>query len=389
MATTHRLTSLDILRGIIIVLMALDHTRHYWAITPFSPTDLEHTTPAWFFTRWITHFCAPLFVFLTGISAYMYGAKVQSKLLLRNYLLSRGLWLVFLEITVISFSWQFAFDFVFLQVIWVIGWSMILLAGLIYLPLKLLAAVALSVISLHNLLNDTEILNILGPQLAWLWHLLHVPMVAGQDTQLQVFIVYPLIPWFAVMVLGYCIAPIFKAPKALRYKALASCGLLSIALFILLKISNIYGDPIQFYVQNSLIKSLMSLLNNTKYPPSLLYLLMTIGPGLLLLIAIEKVSNAYPRTPWINWLQVFGGVPLFYYLLHIPVINLSAQLFAWLQYGRTVNFLEGPESWPALYQPNLWLAYLMWVILTLALYLPCKYYLNTKRTSQSWFVKYL
>ncbi|KZN35233.1 hypothetical protein N480_19505 [Pseudoalteromonas luteoviolacea S2607] len=389
MTTQHRLISLDVLRGIIIVLMALDHTRHYWAITPFLPTDLDHTSPAWFFTRWITHFCAPLFVFLTGISAYLYREKVQSKLLLRNYLLSRGLWLILLEVTVINFSWQFAFDVVFLQVIWVIGWSMILLAGLIYLPMKLLAAVSLSVIAFHNLLNDSEITSAMGPQLAWLWHLLHMPAVVGQGNQLQVFIVYPLIPWFAVMALGYCIAPVFTISSASRYKALASCGLISIALFIILKVSNAYGDPNQFEVQASVISSLMSLLNNTKYPPSLLYLLMTIGPGLLLLIAIEKVSDLNPKTLWLNWLRVFGGVPLFYYLVHIPVINLSSKLFAWLQYGRTVNFLENPETWPALYQPNLWLAYLMWVILTITLYLPCKYYLNTKRTSQNWLVKYL
>ncbi|KZN54776.1 DUF1624 domain-containing protein, partial [Pseudoalteromonas luteoviolacea] len=365
------------------------NTTHYWAIASFQPTDLDHTTPAWFFTRWVTHFCAPLFVFLTGISAYLYGEKVQSKLLLRNYLLSRGLWLILLEVTVINFSWQFAFDIVFLQVIWVIGWSMILLAGLIYLPLKLLTTVSLSVIAFHNLLNDKEVLSAMEPQLAWLWHLLHLPMAMGQETKLQVFIIYPLIPWFAVMALGYCIAPIFKVGSALRYKTLASCGLLSVALFILLKVSNTYGDPNQFEVQASVIQSLMSLLNNTKYPPSLLYLLMTIGPGLLLLIAIEKVSELYPKTSWLHWLTVFGGVPLFYYLIHIPIINLSSKLFAWLQYGRTINFLESPETWPALYQPNLWLAYLMWAILTAALYLPCKYYLYTKRTSKNWLVKYL
>ncbi|KZN31816.1 DUF1624 domain-containing protein [Pseudoalteromonas luteoviolacea] len=389
MSDKHRLISLDILRGFIIILMALDHTRHYWAITPFMPTDIENTTPAWFFTRWVTHFCAPLFVFLTGISAYLYGEKVQSKLQLRNYLLSRGLWLVFLELTGISFSWQFAFDIVFLQVIWVIGLSMIILAGLIYLPLSWISVLAITVIDCHNLIDDDHFLAVLGPQFSWLWHLLHVPTAANLTAEWQLFIVYPLMPWFAVMALGYCIAPIFKRDSTFRCKTFLSIGLISIALFVLLKITNFYGDPKPFVEYTSNIKTFMSLLNNTKYPPSLLYLLMTIGPGLILLALLERLTQVAPTRPWLAWLQVFGGVPLFYYLIHIPVINLSAQIYAILQYGRTVQFLDSADNWPALYQPNLWLAYSMWIVLTILLYLPCKHYMVTKRTSQHLLLKYL
>ncbi|MCF2859808.1 heparan-alpha-glucosaminide N-acetyltransferase domain-containing protein [Pseudoalteromonas sp. SMS1] len=386
MGNKNRLISLDILRGFIIILMALDHTRHYWAITPFMPTDIENSTPAWFFTRWVTHFCAPLFVFLTGISAYLYGEKVQSRTQLRNYLLSRGMWLVFLELTVISFSWQFAFDIVILQVIWVIGWSMVILAGLIYLPMKWLGALSVSVITFHNSFNDTEIISVFGTHFDWLWHLLHAPTIINLTANWQIFVIYPLIPWFAVMALGYFIAPIFNTSRAMRCRIFASIGLISIATFVLLKLTNFYGDPNLFIEYPSTVTTLMSLLNTTKYPPSLLYLLMTLGPGLLMLAVLEQLTLT---TRWIAWLKVFGGVPLFYYLIHIPFINLSAQLYAKIQYGRTIGVLDNPDTWPPLYHPNLWLVYLMWVLLTAALYLPCKHYLKLKRTSQNFVFKYL
>ncbi|MDK2596952.1 DUF1624 domain-containing protein [Pseudoalteromonas obscura] len=389
MAKIDRLYSLDILRGLIIVLMALDHTRRYWAETPFSPTDLDQTTLAWFLTRWVTHFCAPLFIFLTGISAYLYGQQVQSKKVLRNYLLSRGSWLILLELTVVNFSWQFGYDVVFLQVIWVIGCSMIVLAGMIYLPYNLLCLLSFFVIITHNALNDHAILNWVGQDLTWLWHLLHSPTTFNLSDRLQIFALYPLIPWFAVMSLGYCCGNLFKLNASLRYKVFATLGGITIVVFALLKLGNIYGEPNLFVPDPSLVTSIMSLLNNSKYPPSLVYLLMTIGPGLLILASLEYAQTRNRSLNWLNGLKILGGVPLFYYLLHIPVINLSAQIYSQLTYGQTIDFFSTPPDWPTSYEPSLWVAYIAWVVITLALYIPCKYYLALKRTHHSPLLKYL
>ncbi|MBX9869409.1 MAG: heparan-alpha-glucosaminide N-acetyltransferase domain-containing protein, partial [Burkholderiaceae bacterium] len=197
--STARLLAIDLLRGLIIVLMALDHTRGFWGSTSFNPTDLAYTTPAWFFTRWITHFCAPLFIVLTGVSAYLYGEKVQSRAALQRYLCSRGIWLIFLEISVINLSWQFAYPSVFLQVIWVIGCSMLMLALLIYLPRTWLLLFSLACIGLHNLLDDTNINQLLGNQ-HWIWNVLHQKgHIRLAEHGFFIGVTYPLLPWFAVM----------------------------------------------------------------------------------------------------------------------------------------------------------------------------------------------
>ncbi|MCF6440528.1 heparan-alpha-glucosaminide N-acetyltransferase domain-containing protein [Pseudoalteromonas luteoviolacea] len=389
MAKTDRLYSLDILRGFIIVLMALDHTRRYWAETPFSPTDLDQTTLAWFLTRWVTHFCAPLFIFLTGIGAYLYADKVRSTAKVRNYLISRGLWLIFLELTVINFSWQFGYDVVFLQVIWAIGWSMIILAALIYLPLTWICIMSIVVIGAHNTLPDQAILNWFGQDFAWLWHILHSPTTLTFSTQVDVLALYPLIPWFAVMSLGYCCGYLFQLSAQYRYKVFALFGTFAVVLFVLLKLGNIYGEPNLFTPEASFAESVMSLLNNSKYPPSLVYLLMTLGPGLLILASLEYLQNRGFKLTLLDGFKILGGVPLFYYLLHIPAINLSAQAYSWLVYGQTIHFFSTPEEWPSRYEPSLILAYIAWLGITLALYVPCKHYLAIKRTHHSPLLKYL
>lgn len=390
--TTHnlksaRLPAIDLLRGLIIVLMALDHTRGFWGSTSFNPTDLAYTTPAWFFTRWITHFCAPLFIVLTGVSAYLYGEKVQSRAALQRYLCSRGLWLILLEISVINLSWQFAYPSVFLQVIWAIGCSMLVLALLIYLPRIWLLVFSLACIGLHNMLDDTTINQLLGNQ-HWLWNVMHqkghIPL---GEHGFFIGVTYPLLPWFAVMALGYCLGALYHLAAQRRQQILLWLGTAYIGLFVLLRINAGYGDPTiwQAYATSnaSAVTNLLAFLNTTKYPPSLQYLCMTLGPGMLLLAAFERVQSTHRfGTIW-RALHVFGSVPLFFYLIHIPFLNVCAHLYAYLRYGQWTNFVYGYSTWPTGYEPHLSLVYAAWFAALLLLYWPCKWYGRIKRQRQS------
>lgn len=386
-----RIIAIDILRGLIIILMALDHTRDFWSLTAFSPTDLAQTTPAWFFTRWITHFCAPLFVFLTGISTFLYGQKVQAKSKLRNYLISRGCWLIILELIVINFSWQFTYTYLFVQVIWALGWSMVILGGLIYLPKKWVLAISLPVLLLHNLIDDDFMHQIMGSY-TWLWSFLHQPSsfaLFGSDFNIQV--VYPIIPWFALMAFGYTLGDLYLKPSSLRQKTLFLLGSSFTVSFIFLRFSNFYGDPSYWQPNSDMTLNLLSFLNNTKYPPSLQYLLITMGPGLMLLSLLDKINPQDKILyPVVHWLKVIGGVPLFFYIIHVPMINLGAHIYTYLQYGRAINFTNDLSStWPAAYTPNLALTYFVWAILLAILYLPCKHYGKFKKNSKNPIFSYL
>jgi uncharacterized membrane protein len=384
--STARLLAIDLLRGLIIVLMALDHTRGFWGSTSFNPTDLAYTTPAWFFTRWITHFCAPLFIVLTGVSAYLYGEKVQSRAALQRYLCSRGIWLIFLEISVINLSWQFAYPSVFLQVIWVIGCSMLMLALLIYLPRTWLLLFSLTCIGLHNLLDDTNINQLLGNQ-HWIWNVLHqkghIPLA---EHGFFIGVTYPMLPWFAVMALGYCLGALYNLAAVRRQQRLLWLGAACIGLFALLRANAGYGDPTIWQADAatnaSAINNLLAFLNTTKYPPSLQYLCMTLGPGLLLLAAFERVSITHRFASIFRGLYVFGSVPLFFYLIHISFLNLCAHLYAYLRYDQWTNFVYGYSTWPAGYAPDLVLVYAAWFGALLLLYWPCKWYGRMKRQSK-------
>ncbi|CAH9055923.1 hypothetical protein PSECIP111951_01347 [Pseudoalteromonas holothuriae] len=384
-----RLTSIDILRGLIIVLMALDHTRGFWGVTLFSPTDLEYTHWTWFFTRWITHFCAPLFVFLTGISAFLYGQKVQNKTKLCHFLLSRGVWLILLEVLVITPSWQGHYDTIILQVIWVIGWSMVLLSALIYLQPKWILTLTVPILLIHNAFNDIEMTQTLV-NFEWLWTLLHSPGAINlYNNTLNIYVAYPLIPWFSVMALGYVLGQAYLWPQTIRIKYLTRLGLCFTMVFILLRASNIYGDPTLFIPQDSAITSILSFLDTHKYPPSLQYLLMTLGPGLVLLAQLEKMTDKARLYPTLTWLKVFGAVPLFFYLIHVPIINGCAQLYTWLKYGEPINMFFDSSKLPPDYEASLILTVAVWLILLIALYVPCKRYAQLKRSSKSVLLSYL
>ena len=391
--TNQRIWSVDMLRGFVIALMAIDHIRDFWALTPFAPEDLTQTSMGWFFTRWITHFCAPVFVFLAGTSAFLFGQQVNDKGQLAKFLLSRGIWLLFIEITVINLSWTFSWytttGMVFFQVIWVIGISMISLAGLIYLPEKWIAMIGLLLVAGHNALDGITPDSFGG--LGWFWNLLHmgfsfIPL--NRDPAFGIFVVYPLIPWIGVMALGYVFGNVMLWEKIRRQTFIIKLGLVLITMFIILRFVNIYGDPNPWNIQErGAVFTLLSFLNTTKYPPSLLFLMMTMGPGLLLLVPFENLKGK-----GMEILKVFGKVPFFFYVSHFLIIHLGSRVFYYITLGENINFfrlMAMGEDFPNGYLPRLWLVYVVWGVLMVFLYFLCKWYGNYKATHGYWWLKYL
>ncbi len=379
-----RLQSIDMLRGLVIILMALDHTRDFWGASNFSPTDLGKTDVFWFFTRWVTHFCAPVFILLTGISAFLYEQKCATKMQLSRFLFTRGLWLVVLELTIVNLSWQFDYNYVFVQVIWTIGLSMIILAGLIHLPKPAIIVISLAVILLHNAFNDEMMVAVMGDY-AWVWKLLHqrgwIPI---PEMRFGVVVSYPFLPWFGVMGLGYAIGSLYLQQAADRRRFLHYAGIGLIAVFVALRLTGIYGDPNVWQGDGDLSHTIMSFFNTTKYPASLQFLSMTLGPALILLAVSERWDNGATRV-----LNIFGKVPMFFYLIHVPLINLAAHAWTALAYGKAVNFFNGPRGWPESYEPNLLRAYIAWIVLVAMLYFPCRWYAAVKARSNNKWLSYL
>jgi uncharacterized membrane protein len=407
-----RINSIDLLRGIVMVIMMLDHTRdfvHYGALQ-FDPTDLAKTNVPLFLTRWITHFCAPVFVFLAGTGAYLQLARGKRKGDLSRFLITRGVWLILLELTVVRMGTFFSFDYRFfglLQVIWVIGVSMIVLAGLIHLPVKVTAAFGLLMIALHNLLDGYRVDGWHGPDTvvptvaAKLWILLHQPFqffpIANDSSPILV-VIYPLIPWVGVMAAGYAFGSIYQIDRELRRRLLLWLGMMVTWLFIFLRALDLYGDPVHWSKQASFVFTILSFLNTTKYPPSLQYLLMTLGPALLLLWWFEGGREGRQRT-W-SWLRrfrdaliTFGRVPLFFYLLQWYVAHLIAVIVGMVA-GQPVRWqFESPldkfSHPPAGVGFNLWVVYVCWIIGVLLLYPFCKWFANLKANRRSWWLSYL
>jgi uncharacterized membrane protein len=363
LSESSRIFSIDILRGLIMVVMALDHVRDFYSNTPFSPLDLSQTSPLLFFTRWITHLCAPNFVFLSGISIFLYQQKVNSKPTTSVFLLTRGVWLVAVELLVISFLIVWNYNMLLFEVIWVIGLSMICLAALIWLPRIWLTILSLLVIVLHQLIPDPQIdsTNVIRG----MFH--HTPFFVPGTPQLLV--AYTLIPWLAVMSLGYSIGHWFTHPPDKQKQTLLIAGMSALALFVILRVINYYGDPVPWQVQDrGATFTLLSFLNVSKSPPSLLFLLVTIGIGLTILSQLTRVKG-------LSFFRVYGSVPFFYFVIHFVLIVVGAALWTTLYYGETVNLAMADQSqYPAEYHPNLLRAYLVWITLVLLLYFPCKWF---------------
>jgi uncharacterized membrane protein len=399
-ASSGRIISLDIMRGLVMVIMALDHTRDYFTNLRFEPETLAQTYYALFFTRWITHFCAPLFFFLAGTGAFFYGRRRTPQALSR-FLWTRGLWLILIEFTVVGTAWTFMFPWGFFGVIWCLGACMVLMAAIVRMPLRWVAAFAGVLIVGHDLLDP------LRPRqfgsFAPLWTILHV---RGGLWLFHVreFVLFPLVPWVGVMAAGYVFGSLYLLEKERRRKLIAQIGLGLTLAFIVLRLTNLYGNPTvglggvsqgPWHVQPTIEKTVILFFDVEKYPPSLQFLLMTLGPSLLLLAWLDKKldqkDGRQTVSPALSPLLTFGRVPMFFYILHLYLIHslavLMAVLFhqpvAWLLHG---GFMFGaPDN--AGY--NLPFVYLMWMTTVVILYLPCRWYEGVKRRRKDWWLSYI
>lgn len=383
-----RLESIDLLRGIIIVIMALDHVHDFFGVPGANPVNLATTTVPLFFTRWVTHFCAPVFFLLTGTGAFL-TLRRMSKRELSGFLLTRGLWLIVLEAVVMRFALQFNVDYqvTLLIVLWALGWAMIVLAGLIYLPTWALVTVGVAMVAGHNLLDG--IAATAFGALAPLWTVLHVPgfLITGPHT---VFVTYPLVPWMGVTALGYALGQVYAWDAGRRQAWLLRLGLALTVGFVVLRWLNVYGDPFPWSAQRSPLWTLVSFLNTQKYPPSLLFLLMTLGPALLLLRVFDVGTPRLLRP-----VLAFGKVPLFFYVLHFYLTHLLAVAVCYVGYGDVGGMFRSPDlgHFPFTAPPGWGLGlpwiYTIWIGVVLALYPLCRWYAGVKRRRRDWWLSYL
>ena len=378
--SAQRLLSIDALRGLVILFMLLDHVRETFFLhrQVADPMSIDSTEPLLFLSRTLAHLCAPVFVLLTGLSAYLYGEKYQGKRDVSAFLFKRGLFLVVLELTLVNFAWTFQLppSVIYLQVIWAIGLSMIALSALVWLPRPVLLLLAIGIIAGHNLLDTLHFAA--GSALHVPWAILHDRGWIEFSDSLRLRTSYPVLPWIGVIALGYCIGPWFArcASAAVRQRYLLLAGAGALLGFVALRLLNGYGEA-QWVAHDHPVQTLMSFFNITKYPPSLLFLTLTLGVGLLLLLAFERVRQG----KWIAVLAVFGAAPMFFYLLHLYVLKvlylLSVALFG-LNQGSYFGFEGMGPVW------------LTAVLLAAALYLPVRWFagLKARRRDISW-LKYL
>jgi len=401
-----RILSVDVLRGFAMVFMALDHARDYFSGMPFPPEDLSHTWPALFFARWITHFCAPIFFFLAGTGAFLWASRAKSRGELSRFLYTRGLWLVVLEYTVVGFGWAFRYPFGFAQTIWALGWSMIFLALLVWLPVRWIAAIGVAIVALHDV-TDRFAPAQFG-NLAWLWTILHVPgLVWVVPGKFALVIGYPLVPWVGVMAAGFGFGAIMKMEPARRQRMILAIGALGTLSFLVLRGANLYGNPPNtgagafiaapdsngpWHAQDTFPMTVVSFLNVQKYPPSLQFLLMTLGPSLLLLAWLDRHDAAGSFGVVQKFFLVYGRVPMMFYVVHIYLIHAMAALVAWIC-GQPASWLMHGAMFfnplPAGYGHGLAFIYLMWALAVVLLYLPCRRFAELKARRKDWWLSYL
>ena len=387
--TRIRIEAVDVVRGVIMILMALDHTRDYFGDAAASPTNLATASAGLFMTRWITHLCAPVFFLLTGTGASL-ARRRRSTAGLSRFLVSRGLWLIFLELVVFRFVMQFNFDYhvTVLTVLWALGWAMIALAALVWLPIPIVTAFGALMIVLHNLLDGVKP-NALG-RFAPLWAVLHGPGVVFTDGRHMLFAAYPLIPWIGVTAVGYALGEVYRWEGARRRAFLLRLGTALTAAFLVLRAVNVYGDPNRWAVQGTPLFTVLSFVNTTKYPPSLLFLLMTLGPALLFLRAVDGRTPALLRPA-----LIIGKVPMFYFILHFLLIHVLTVVAALLRYGEVHWMFESPSldkfpitqppGWP-LPLPAVWL---IWLAIPVMLYPLCRWFAGVRQRRADWWLSYL
>jgi uncharacterized membrane protein len=379
-----RLESIDLLRGMVMILMALDHTRDFLGVPGISPTNLTQTTVSLFLTRWVTHFCAPVFFLLTGTGAYL-SLRKKSKAELSRFLFTRGLWLIFLELTILRcLGFQFNFDYhlTLVNVLWTLGWAMIVLSVFVHVPIPVTAGFGIILIAGHNLLDSIQFSNPI-------WSILHSPNFILNTPRYSVFVAYPLIPWVGVTALGYSLGQIYAWKPLRRRTFLLRAGLIPAAGFLILRFINIYGDPVRWSSQKSAAFTVLSFLNTSKYPPSLLFLLMTLGPALIFLWSVDGHTPSLFRP-----VMIFGRVPMFYFLLHIPVIHLVAVAACYLRYGHAYWMFESPTIAQFPFTPppgwgfSLPAVYLFWACIVIALYPVCRRFADLKQRRHDAWLSY-
>ena len=385
-----RITAIDALRGSVMIVMALDHVRdfvHRGAMSG-SPTNFAQTTPALFLTRWITHFCAPSFMFAAGLGAFLWWQRSKTRGELSRFLLTRGVWLVFLELTVMRLALDFRIsssDPILLEVMWALGMSMIALAALVWLPERVLAALCILMIVLHNTLDSIQPAQFGAA--APLWNILHQSgffKLGG----VQVLLAYPLIPWIAVMGAGFCFGRVFLMNAETRIRTLFVTGAAATLAFLILRTINLYGDPFRWSARKW---PLLSFLNTTKYPPSLDFLLMTLGPALLALACFERWPLRVA-----NPIVIFGRVPLFFFVMHFYAGHLAMVFLAWFKYG-SASFMFQPEpsvggpaqAFPPGFGFDLWVVYAVWAAVVIACYPACRWFADVKARRRDWWLSYL
>jgi uncharacterized membrane protein len=380
-----RIESVDVVRGVIMIVMALDHVRDFFAVPGVSPTDPARAGAALFFTRWVTHFCAPVFFLLTGTGAYL-SMRRKTVSGLSRFLLTRGLWLILLELTLVRcLGFQFNVDYrvTMLLVLWALGWSMIVLSALVYLPVPAIAAFGLAMITGHNLLDGVR-------STSAIWAVLHRPGFVFNHPPHVVFASYPLVPWIGVTAAGFSLGRIYDWAPDRRRTFLLITGAMLTASFVILRAINVYGDPSRWQTQQTSMQTLLSFLNTTKYPPSLLFLLMTLGPALLMLRAFDGWTPDALRPA-----AVYGRVPMFYFVLHLPLIHLLAIAACYARYDAVHWMFESPDlaHYPFTPPPGwgfgLPVVYAVWVGVVLALYPLCRWFAGVKQRRRDAWLSYL
>ena len=383
-----RVASVDFARGIAMILMAIDHVRVYSGVAAGGPT------PGIFFTRWITHFVAPAFVFLAGTAAYLHGRKLASRSALSRFLLVRGAWLILLELTIIRLAWTFNFDFAHYMlagVIWMLGWCMIIMAAAVYLPTRAVGIIGLLIIALHNVTDLFrgqlgQAFGEAGPN--WLLKLLYFGgAVRVGPSGPPLLILYVIVPWIGVMMVGYAFGSLMERTPEQRRTICLRLGLAATALFVVLRALDLYGDPRRWHAMK--MPAVLAFLNTTKYPASLSFLLMTLGPMLIVLAFSERWKGRVTEA-----ITTFGRVPMFYYLLHIPLIHLAACVVSLIREGHINPWLFGnhplaPPQVPPGYTWNVGLLYLVFALCVTALYFPCRWYARLRATRKSAWLSYL
>jgi uncharacterized membrane protein len=380
-STRARIESVDVVRGVIMIIMALDHTRDFFGIPGQNPTDMATTTPALFFTRWITHFCAPVFFLLTGTGAYL-SLRRKSRSELSRFLFTRGLWLIFLEVVVVRcLAYQFNFDYrvTMLLVLWALGWAMIVLSAVVRAPASVATRFGILLIAAHNLFDGVRSANPL-------WTILHSPGFVLNNPEHVVFAAYPLVPWIGVTAVGYGLGQVYDWDADRRRTFLLRLGLALSLAFLVIRAVNVYGDPSRWMGQKTAVLTVLSFMNTTKYPPSLLFLLMTLGPAMIFLSAVDRGTPRILRPA-----LVIGKVPMFYFVLHFALIHLVAVAICYVRYGSAHWMFESPDlghypfSAPPGWGYSLPGVYLVWAFIVVAMYPLCHWFAGLKqRRSDAW-----